>query len=66
MTVQTLVSKATVERFYEGVIGGFARARECQSDFVAISPKVRNSSCEFASVIAEDFLGCSPFSQDLI
>lgn len=66
MTVQTLVSKATVERLDEGVVGGFTRTREGQCNFVAVSPKVCDSSGEFAAVIAEDFLGCTSFDQNLV
>ena len=66
MAVQTLVSEATIERLYEGVVDRFARAREGQSDLVGVGPKVRDPSGKFAAVIAEDFLRRSSFDQNLV
>ncbi len=50
MCVQALVTKATVERLYERIVGWFARSAEVQCDAVLVCPAVESLRDELAAL----------------
>jgi hypothetical protein len=52
--IQTLVARATIERFYKGIVGRLARAAEVQRDAVLVRPAVECLRDELGAAVDPD------------
>jgi hypothetical protein len=66
MQVQAFVSKRSVERFHVAVIRRPPGAAEIDPGFVVVSPQIKYSTREFATVVHEQVLGGLPLRAQAI
>jgi hypothetical protein len=61
MRVQILAAELAVERFNDGIVGGFSRSGEVQRDVALVSPQIEVARDELAALVNPG----SPWEADL-
>lgn len=66
MVVEALIPEASIEAFYEGVLGRFAGLNHLELDAMLVSPLIERLAREFWALVCADRPGVAPESGSLV